>query len=194
MKRLLKKAPATGAVGYVGLFTMAMIMVMLTMYMASSAKLMTTQHELDDALSDAVLASLVADDKYYFETMESAGKPVLRFRSRQESYRNYKNCMDAALSGREGFYKDLTYTEFILYEVEGNAVTVTSYNASGGSLRSSGAFGQVKTPKGEPVRETSAYGRVDFALPPLIGGSDIKKSRDIYCTLEINDEHPKKEG
>jgi hypothetical protein len=31
---------------------------------------MTQQHHIDDSLADSVLASLVADDTYYFETDE----------------------------------------------------------------------------------------------------------------------------
>ena len=65
-----EKKEATGAVGYVMLFTIAIIMVIITFFMLASAKLMTIQHDVDDALADSVLASLVADDIYYFETWE----------------------------------------------------------------------------------------------------------------------------
>ena len=65
----MKKKEATGAVSYVMLFTMALLMVIITFYLLSVAKLMSIQHDVDDALADAVLASLVADDVYYFETL-----------------------------------------------------------------------------------------------------------------------------
>ena len=76
----MKKKEATGAVSYVMLFTMAILMVIITFYLLSVAKLMSIQHDVDDALADAVLASLVADDVYYFETYEGLGAPVIRFR------------------------------------------------------------------------------------------------------------------
>ena len=58
---VLKKKAATGSMGYVVMFTMALLMVVLTLYMAQVARLMTHQHHVDDSLADSVLASLVAD-------------------------------------------------------------------------------------------------------------------------------------
>ena len=51
----MKKKEATGAVSYVMLFTMALLMVIITFYLLSVAKLMSIQHDVDDALADAVL-------------------------------------------------------------------------------------------------------------------------------------------
>lgn len=56
-----------------------LMMVVLTLYLAQVARLMTHQHHVDDSLADSVLASLVADDIYYFETYEMTGTPVIRF-------------------------------------------------------------------------------------------------------------------
>ena len=67
MKMIVKKKKATGAIGYVVMFTLALMMVVLTLYLAQVARLMTHQHHVDDSLADSVLASLVADDIYYFE-------------------------------------------------------------------------------------------------------------------------------
>ena len=69
----MKKKKGTGAIGYVMLFTMAIIMVIITLFMLASSKLQTIQHDVDDALADSVLAALVADDIYYFETWEGTG-------------------------------------------------------------------------------------------------------------------------
>lgn len=74
---VLKKKAATGSMGYVVMFTMALLMVVLTLYMAQVARLMTHQHHVDDSLADSVLASLVADDIYYFETLEMTGTEML---------------------------------------------------------------------------------------------------------------------
>ena len=88
-----RKRKASGAFGYVFLFLTAMILVILSIYLTSVAKLMTHQHHVDDALADSVLASLVADDVYYFETMEESGVPVLRFQNTDESHRIFKDCV-----------------------------------------------------------------------------------------------------
>ena len=114
-----EKKEATGAVGYVMLFTMAIIMVIITFFMLASAKLMTIQHDVDDALADSVLASLVADDIYYFETWEGTGTAVIRFRNLDESYRLYRDCMKDAIESKEEFYGNIQYPVFICYEVEG---------------------------------------------------------------------------
>jgi competence protein ComGC len=76
-----QKKNATGAIGYVFLFMTVLILVIVTLYLAQVAKLMTHQHHVDDSLADSVLASLVADDIYYFETYESTGTPVVRFKN-----------------------------------------------------------------------------------------------------------------
>ena len=70
MKMIVKKKKTTGAIGYVVMFTLALMMVVLTLYLAQVARLMTHQHHVDDSLADSVLASLIADDIYYFETYE----------------------------------------------------------------------------------------------------------------------------
>ena len=78
---LAVKRKATGSAGYIVMFTTVLILAIVTVYMAQVAKLMTHQHHIDDSLADSVLASLVADDIYYFETLEMTGTPVVRFRS-----------------------------------------------------------------------------------------------------------------
>ena len=47
MELVLKKKEATGAIGYVVMFTMALLMVLLTLYLAQVARLMTHQHHVE---------------------------------------------------------------------------------------------------------------------------------------------------
>ena len=187
MEIISKKKEATGAVGYCMLFGLAIVMVIITMYMIMTSKLMTEQHTIDDALADSALAALVADDVYYFETYESAGTPVIRFRNHDEAFGNYKSAMSSAISNTEGFFYNFTYVIFEEYEVEGSRVTVTTYSGdSGVKSTSTGSLGSVRTPEGNVVRETSCYAKVKFDLKSILDGSFITKTRDIYCTLEIN--------
>lgn len=187
MEIVLKKKEAGSAIGYVVLFTVALLMVVLTLYLAQVAKLMTHQHHIDDSLADSVLASLVADDVYYFETGEMTGTPVIRFQNVDESQRIFMDCMNDAIADTDGFYYNFAFDEFICYEVEGSSIKVTSYSGAAGtrSIRS-GSVGSVRTPDGEVVRETSAYGKVKFDIKSIIDGSFITKAKDMYCTLEIN--------
>lgn len=184
-----KKKKASAAMGYTMLFTMALLMVILTFYMMAAAKLMTIRRDVDDALADSVLAALVADDVYYFETLEASGTPVVRYRNIPESYQIYRQSMRNDIEGEDAFYSNISYPAMIFYEVENGMVRITKYNSSGGRSVSTGTLGYVKTPSGETVKETSAYGKVNFDLKSLIGGSPYHKSREIYCTLEVNDLH-----
>lgn len=185
--RLFNKKKGSSSIGYVMMFTIALILVILTLYLTQVAKLMTHQHHVDDSLADSVLASLVADDIYYFETFETTGTPIVRFRNVDESHSIFVDCMNAAVGETNGFYYNFSFDSFICYEVEGSSVKITTYSGNAGTKSvSTGNLGMVISPKGEVVTETSAYGRVRFDIKNIIDGSYITKTRDIYCTLEIN--------
>ena len=184
--QLDKKKEASGSLGYMMIFGMAIIMVITSLYMVQVAKLMTHRYEIDDALTDAVLASLVADDTYYFSTYEMTGTPVVRFRNRDESFAIYKECMLAAVGNTEGFFYNFAFDKFILYEVEGSSVRITTYTGTGSKRTTTGTLGSVTTPEGTVVVKTSAYGRVKFDIKSILDGSYINKTRDLYCTFEIN--------
>ena len=177
------KKRASSSIGYVFLFLIVMLLFIISMYMTQVAKLMTHQHHVDDALADSVLASLVADDVYYFETFEMTGTPVVRFR---ESYDIFKDCMMDAVSGTNGFYYNFSIDSFSCYEVEGSNIRITTF---GNGVRSvtTGRVGEVRAPTGEIVTKTSAYGKVRFDIKSILDGSYVTKTKDIYCALEINE-------
>lgn len=188
MDVICKKKRASAAPSYVMMFTLVLIFMVVVLYLASVARLMTHQHHIDDSLADSVLASLVADDTHYFETDELEDPPTVRFANVNNSFSLYKECMDAAISETPGFYYNFKYDEFICYEVDHNTVIITTFTGSGGAKSvTAGRLGVVKTPKGNIVRETSAYARVRFDINNIIDGSFITKTKDIYCTLEINE-------
>lgn len=181
---MLKKKKATGSIGYMLLFGLFIVMVITSMYLVAVAKLMTHQHEIDDALADSVLASMVCDDTYYFSTLEG-GNGILRYKNKDKSYQLYKEAMSAAVSGRSEFYYNFSYTTFILYEVSGNSIQITTFTPSG-KVVGSGTVGTVKTPGGKVVSKTSAYAKVNFDIKSILDGSLLSKARDIYCEMEIN--------
>lgn len=184
---MIRKKEASSSISYTIIFGMALIMIILTMFMLQKAKLMTHQHDVDDALADSVLASLVVDDVYYFETLEVTGNAVIRFRDKNESYKNYLDCMKTAISNTEDLYYNVVYSKFVLYEVIENSVTVTTYTGNiGVKTTSTGILGVVKTPGGEVVTETSAYAKISFDIKSILDGSYLSKSRDFYGSLEID--------
>lgn len=180
------KKRASSSIGYVFLFLVVMLMFIISMYMTQVAKLMTHQHHVDDALADSVLASLVADDVYYFETFETTGTPVVRFEDVNESYAIFKDCIMDAVGSTDGFYYNFSIDTFICYEVEGSRVRVTTFGSGGRSVSTS-RVGSVRAPTGEVVTKTSAYGKVRFDIKSILDGSYITKTKDIYCALEINE-------
>ena len=184
---LKRKKRASGSVGYVFLFLVVMMIMIITMYLMQVAKLMTHQHHVDDALCDSVLASLVADDVYYFETYEQIGTAVIRFEDVDESYDIFVDCMMDAVGNTEDFYYNFTIDKFICYEVNGPSIRIITYSGSSGTKTiSNGRVGYVRTPTGELVTKTSAYGKVRFDIESILDGSFITKTKDIYCALEIN--------
>ena len=185
---IFKKKLATGALGYVVMFTITLLLTVLSLYMTQVAKLMTHQHHVDDSLADAVLGSLVADDIYYFETLEMTGTPVVKLKDVDESHSFFIDSMNKAIAETTGFYYNFSVDSYICYEVEENQIEITTYSGSAGVKDISyGRLGSVYSPKGELVRETSAYGKVRFDIKNIIDGGFITKTKDIYCTLEIND-------
>ena len=187
ISQVKEKRKASGVIGYVFLFLVVLILVVLTLYLAQVAKLMTHQHHVDDSLADSVLASLVADDIYYFETYERTGTPVIRFKSTDDSHAIFTDCMRDAIAETDCFYYNFIIDSYICYEVEGANIRITTYSGNGGTKRvSTGRVGTVRAPTGEVVSVTSAYGKVRFDIENIIDKSYITKTKDIYCTLEIN--------
>lgn len=188
MDMIKRRKEANSSIGYVFLFLTVMLLVIITMYLMQVAKLMTHQHHVDDALAASVLGSLVADDEYYFVTYETTGTPVIRFRDVDESFDIFSDCMHGAVNETVDYYYNFSLDSFICYEVEGSTIRVTTYSGNGGIKSvSTGRVGSVRTPTGAIVRETSAYGKVRFDIKSILDGSFITKTKDIYCTLEIND-------
>ena len=158
-----KKKQASGSVGYVFLFLVVMLIMIITMYLMQVAKLMTHQHHVDDALCDSVLASLVADDVYYFETYETTGTPVVRLDDVDESYDIFVDCMMDVVGNTEDFYYNFSIDKFICYEVSGSTIKVTTYSGSSGTKTvSTGRVGSLRSPTGELVTKTSAYKVASF--------------------------------
>ena len=97
------------------------------------------------------------------------------------------DCMNDAIADVDGFYYNFSFDDFICYEVEGSTITIKEYSGASGtrSVRTR-SVGTERAPTGEVVSVTSAYGKVRFDIKNIINGNLITKTKDIYCTLEIN--------
>ena len=71
--------------------------------------------------------------------------------------------------------------------MDGSHITITEYSGDEGyKHETSGRVGTERSPTGELVTETSAYGRVRFDIKSIINGTMVTKTKNIFCTLEIN--------
>ena len=189
LKKMLTKkeeGSATTVIMFIAMF--AIIFVIITGYMLSSAKLMTHQHEIDDALADSALAAMIADDDYYYQTGESTGNYVIRYNNIDYSYDIYKEAFNFAISnGYEDFFSNIVFDETILYEVENGTVRIITFNDSGAKYINYGSVGDVRTPAGAIVDKSSIYAKVDFDIKTYFVTDIVqRKSRDIYCTFKID--------
>lgn len=173
---------ASSSISYLLIFALILLGGIVAVFVLSKSKGMTNQRDVDDTLSTAVLGSLIMDDSYFFYTRE-LGNTVFLFRDTQEAYKKYKDIISKAINENEDFYKNLTYDIFITYEVEDGMVTITEFYEDGSKYVRTEKLGTVKTPAGEDVVKTSAYGKVSLDVD-LINDSK-RTSRDCYCTMEV---------
>jgi len=175
------KKEASSSIGYLFVFAVLLLGGIVAIYILVKARGMTNQREVDDVLSSAVLGSLVMDDNYLFYTRE-LGEGVFKFKDTKESYEKYKEIINEASKEHEEFYQNLTFDTFITYEVEDSLVTITEFKGDGSSTSKLDKKYNVKTPAGEPVEKTSAYGKISFDVK---GINEVNRvSRDMYCTME----------
>lgn len=187
-KQLYKKEDGSASMVVTFIAMFAIIFIIITGFMLSSAQLMTHQHEIDDALADSCLASLVVDHEYYYNTGETTGTYVARLANVNNSYSLYKECFETAIAnGYDGFFKNIAYTTTIFYEVEGSDITITTFSDNGARSVTHGSVGNVYTPGGGYVNKTSCYAKVDFDISTFfVTEITERKSRDIYCTIKID--------
>ncbi len=181
-----KKCDAIGSIGYLIIFCITLLMLILSLYLINVAKLMSMQYDLDDALADATLSTLIIDDAYLYSTYED-GEAVIRFNDTDASYKDFIDAMDAAISNTTDFYEDVVYEQVIFYEVEGGWVTVTTYSGNAG-VKSvvTQTLGEVSTPAGDQVSRTSVYAKVSFSINTMLGEASVRKTRDLYCSIKEN--------
>ena len=186
MNAIKKKKEAPAAPAYLFMFCLFLVLAIIVVYLLDMARFMTMQHHIDDALADAVLASMVVDEHYYFETQESERTPVIRFNDKQESYNIYKECLADSIAETPDFYHNFEYDQFILYELEDGDINVTTYLNDGTYTTNTQSLGGVTTPGGENVTKTSVYGKVAFDIQSNLVTIPQHKSREIYCVFNLN--------
>lgn len=181
-----RKKKGSSSIGYVFLFTIATVILVIGLFLLTKGKLMTEQHYIDDALTDSVLASLVIDDDSLVSLGSDIDYPNVRLKSTDNSFSLFKECLRTDLNNCDDFYHNLRFDSFITYEVSDNSVTITSYSGNTGLKSvSTGKLGEVKSPTGKIVERTSAYGKVRFDILNSWNGQYYEKTRDCYCDIQL---------
>ena len=179
------KKEASSSIGYLFLFALLLLGGIIGIYVLVKSRAMTNQREVDDTLTSAVLGSLIMDDEYFFYTKE-LGTPTFVFEDTTESFKIYKDIIEKAREEHEDFYKNVSYDTFVTYSVEGDKVTVTEFSEDGSHKTRIENLGEAKTPKGEVVEKTSAYGKISFDVRGIGDENTNRVSRDVFCTMEEN--------
>ena len=132
----LRKEKGNIPIGVLFISITFMLMFSVAFTVLSIARLMTHQHEIDDALADASLASLVLDPNMYknddvvitvgsFDGIEEDNSGNIRdvkavsLQNVDGSYEKFKTSINEAIMHSDaGFYRDFTYVDTIFYEVK----------------------------------------------------------------------------
>ena len=194
--KLNKKDDANGSIAMIFVLIGAFMFVLVAYASLTIAMLISHQHDVDDALADAVLASCIADREYYFYTREGANgedTAVVRFLDMNACANNFTSCLYADIhSSCADFFENMKIEELTFYEVEGSTVKVTTFAAGeGGAFPSntwSGAYGAVTASTGAVVERTSVYAKISFDVQAYFM-FDIRQnvSRELYSTIKVDD-------
>lgn len=164
------------------------VLTLITYSLLTVGMLMTHQHEVDDVLVDAVLASAIANEEYYFKTREEGGtveSGVVKFLDVDYCHDQFIDCINTELNYEyDKFFSDLVLENVTFYEVEGMTVKATSFNSLGEKSVSYGTFGSMRAPTGAVIERTSVYGKISFTVHAYFC-IDIshRVSRDLYSTI-----------
>lgn len=195
-ERIRKKDSGIGSVGYALIIAAFMIILLVVILMFSRARLVTHQHDIDDALADSVLGSLVAKDEGY-AGKKLGGESSIRFKDVQVSYDGYVQAMKTAIANTSGMYfKDedrtpgVIFDTYVAYDVDKSSGKVDVYTFDGEActrpVHETKDLEGLRTPGNGVVKETSAYAKVSFYIYNDFGKYYVEKSRDVYCKLEDN--------
>lgn len=194
-KYLCKKEKGAGLpMIFTMVFMVVAVLAVIISVMATYARLMTHQQEIDDTLGTAALGSMIVD-KQFMSTEGAAnqtnGNAYVKFDSPDACYARYKDVVYTTVNdygGKTPFYHNFKFDRFIVYQVDPrkHIVYVTDYNVAGAKTEVTQKLGECKAPNGKIVRKSSVYGKVSFDVKTAMRNSaTYHKTRSIYCTSQV---------
>lgn len=162
-----------------GMFLLIFLIVLLAAHIQIIG-FYTTSLYMEDALAASNLASAIIDIEEYGTTH------VIRIASPESAYEIYRQALKTNLQLNEDWENDnkeliagkVTVLQYIIYNVEGDDVTVYHFGEGGTySHYKAGSLGSIRTPDGRLVESTSVYSRIGF---PVKGFLDV----EVYAEKE----------
>ncbi|MDR2042809.1 MAG: hypothetical protein LBQ15_00265 [Clostridium sp.] len=167
-----------------GMFFLILMILILAVHMQIMLFYITSQF-MEDALAASNLASAVIDIEEYGRTH------ILRIASPETAYVSYQEALKGNLqlnadwesSSKELAAGKVEILEYIIYNVNGDDVTVSRFGQSGRSTwLEKGGVGKIKAPDGTLIETTSVYSRIGFPVEGILGIStyaEKEKSVDV---------------
>lgn len=162
----------TGSIeGGVGLFFLLFLTILVCAEIQISAFQATSLY-LEDALAASNLASAVIDIREY------GISHTVRISNPVEAYERYLSAVKENLqldenwecSNRKLISGQVTVEKYIVYNVEGNMVSISLVANDGRVSSEQGVLGSVSTPDGTLIEQTGIYSEISFPVEVFGGG------------------------
>lgn len=188
------KTKSAGQVDMVLAMFLLLLVVLMTGFASRVSAMQAAGDYTEDALAGALLASAVIDIEEYGKT------GVIRIADEREAYGLFADCLRFNLqletgdysSDEELLYGKVSILDFEVYNVIGDKVERVCFE-DGKEIRReiAGKCGEVRTPDGTGVDNTTVYGKIGFYVKGMFSDSihAVKeKSIDIVRNEEKTDE------
>lgn len=164
---LKKDKGSSGAISilYPLIIVIPTIVLILMLYIAETIK-----EEIHDDLTLSLMASAIIDIEEFGLSNNIIIKDIDEsYNIFLETLRYNMNLDDLYYSKTNDFITGpIIIEQYYIYNVKNDIVTIYKYDQSGFSS-SSGILGEIKDPKGNPIVETSIFGKIKFPISLFMG-------------------------
>lgn len=172
----------------VGLFFLLFLVILVCAEIQISAFQATSLY-LEDALAASNLASAVIDIREY------GSSHTVRISNLTGAYEQYVRAVKENLqldenwecSNRRLISGQVTVEKYIVYNVEGNVVSISQVANDGHVFSDQGVLGSVSTPDGTLIERTGIYSEISFPVKAFWGGIvQARKGKLVDIVAENN--------
>nr|AIF26457.1 hypothetical protein [uncultured bacterium fosmid pJB23D10] len=156
--KLLKKDEGK-VVWVLGMFFIQ-LMIVIMVFEIELFKYRNLSDYIEDAIAASGLASALIDvDRFVYDRVVEISDPV-------KAYDTYRSALNDNI-GSVADEVEIVY--FLLYNVDGEMVEVTTVDGTGITNRYIGNLGTTRAPNGEIIRSTGVYSEISFPVEGVFG-------------------------